>query len=99
MERIYLEHYRVQFWALLNVMRKLGTPQKASRFPEGTRLYLLLQDPDDEFRHDSEAGVSDADQHVELRITGGLVLRVVLCHTAGCEKGNSPELDHSTHWS
>jgi hypothetical protein len=22
-----------------------------------------------------------------------------MCHTAGCDKGNSPELDNATHWS
>lgn len=99
MERIYLDHHRIQFWALLNVKKKLGAPQKAREFLEGTRQYLLIHDTDDEFGHDSEAGVSDADQHVELRITRGLVSRVVLRHTAGCEKGNSPELDNATHWS
>lgn len=99
MERIYLDHHRVQLWVLLYVMRKLGAPQKASKILEGTRLYLLLHDTDDELRHDSEAGVPDADQHVELRITCGLVSRVVLRHTAGCDKGNSPELDNATHWS
>lgn len=99
MERIYLDHHRFQFWALLNVIMKLGAPQKARKFLEVTRPYLLTQDFDDEVRHDSVAGVSDADQHVELRITRGLVVRVVMCHTAGCEKGNSPELDNATHWS
>ena len=99
MEWIYLDHHRIQFLDLLNMMGKLGAPQKSSKFLEGTRLYLLLHDTDDELRHYSEADVSDADQHVELRITRGLVSRVVLRHTAGCDKGNSPELDNATHWS
>lgn len=62
-------------------------------------LYLLPHDSDDKVGQDAEAGLSHADQHVELRITRRLVLAVVVSHAASCDERDAPELDNAAHRS
>ena len=72
---------------------------KDEQFLEIITLYLLAHDLDEELRHGTEADVTNVHQHVELRITRGLVFPVVERHAPSSDKRNSPELHNATHWS